>query len=172
MAEPSPDALGARWKDGGPIDFAAGVGRPAAGAPVGDGRVVVLGSLDEVRLLAERPLDRAHVRAVIAPFIPSGYVSLLASEGIAAFQIDPKDLEAAKHEATKGAKSISLPPLAKWSTEIAATAGKAKLALTWLASPAERNSSPPRHAGDVMFFGSVPPIRQLSGRSTLNSPPP
>jgi aconitate hydratase len=130
---------GVRWKDGGPLDLFAGIGRaPSAGAGATDGRVVVLSTLDEVRLLAERPLDRTHVRAVIAPFIPSGYVSLLASEGIAAFQIDPKDVEAIKHEATKGAKSISLPPLAKWSTEIAATAGKAKIALTWLASPAER----------------------------------
>jgi len=133
---------GVRWKDGGPIEFSAGLAKPTVPNP--EGRVIILSTLDEVRILAERPLDRAHVRAVIAPFIPSGYISLLASEGIAAFQIDPKDLEAAKHEATKGAQSISLPPLAKWSTEISATAGKVKLALLWLASPMERGWT---HAG-------------------------
>ena len=88
----------------------------------------------EVRLVAERPLDRVSVRAVIAPFIPSGYVALLASEGIASFSIDEKGLESAR-----GQKSIAFPPLAKWGAEVSTVVGGAgKLDLAWLASPAER----------------------------------
>lgn len=144
-----------RWKDaatfelvdGVPLTSVAGsggasrapVGRPAAtAAPVAD-RTLLLSTLDEVRLVAERPLDRAGVRAVIAPFIPTGYVSLLASEGIAAFSADPREIEGAR-----GQKTIAFPPLARWGNEVATTAGKARLNLVWLASPAERGWT---HAG-------------------------
>lgn len=129
-----------KWKDAATLDLVDGApiaasvlaaaGRPAT---VTSERALLLSTLDEVRLVAERALDRAGVRAVIAPFVPRGYVALLASEGIAAFSADPKEIEAAR-----GQKSIAFPPLAKWGNEVAVTAGKAKMSLTWLASPAER----------------------------------
>lgn len=134
-----------RWKDGATLDLVEGApavprgaaigvppGAPRTAPPPGE-RALLLSTLDEVRLVAERALDRAGVRAIIAPFVPRGYVSLLASEGIASFAADPREIEAAR-----GQRSITFPPLARWGTEVAATAGKAKLDLTWLASPVER----------------------------------
>lgn len=130
-----------KWKDAATIDLVDGApvvaGAAVAGAPrplaAPTERALLLSTLDEVRLVAERALDRAGVRAVIAPFVPRGYVALLASEGIAAFSADPKEIEAAR-----GQKTIAFPPLAKWGNEVAVTAGKAKMNLTWLASPLER----------------------------------
>jgi len=99
---------------------------------------VVCTTLDEVRELAEGvPEVSAHVRAVIAPFIPSGLVSLLSSAGIAALQLDVAALKGLRDH-----KSIVLPPPARWAAGNTATTvplGSAKLALTWLASQTERD---------------------------------
>ena len=65
----------------------------------------VCGTLDEVRDLAARAPEIAHsVRAVLAPFIPSGLVSLLSAAGIAALRVD-----AAAAKKLEGQKTIALP---------------------------------------------------------------
>ncbi len=100
---------------------------------VGDGVALVLFTLDDVRSVAERPLHRSGVRAVVASFVPSYVVSTLAAEGIACFSTD-----AATLKSMKGQKSLSLPGPAKWSEGVSATVGKAKAQLSWLARGAEQ----------------------------------
>ena len=94
----------------------------------GDGYACVLSSLDAVRWLADHPLSRSGLRALVAPLVPSQAASALAAEGIACFQAD-----AASLSSTKGATSLELPAPAKWADGVAATVGKQKLELTWLA---------------------------------------
>ena len=94
--------------------------------------MVLLGSLDGVRHLADHPLARAGLRAVIAPLVTSQVASSLAAEGIACFQADATSLGA-----LKGASSLQLPHPSKWSEGVVATSGKTKLDLTWLAKGAE-----------------------------------
>jgi aconitate hydratase len=100
------------------------------------GLAVVCTSLDEVRDLAMRAAELAStVRAVIAPFIPSGMVALFSGAGIAAIEAD-----AAAAKGLKGQKTIVLPAPAQWAegqtTPIAL--GAAKVALRWLALGTER----------------------------------
>jgi aconitate hydratase len=109
----------------------------AGGAPPKNGGVaVVCATLDEVRDLAERAPDIAHsVRAVLAPYIPSGLVALLSAAGVAALRFDET---AAK--ALKGHKSIALPAPSQWAERDVTTVqvGTAKLPVTWLAEGHER----------------------------------
>ncbi len=99
------------------------------------GLAVLCGTLDEVRRLALRAPDVAEsVRAVVAPFIPSGIVAIFSGVGIAALQVEPG--------AVKGLRGqkLLLPAPAQWS-EGGATAvgmGPAKVGLKWLALGAER----------------------------------
>jgi aconitate hydratase len=98
---------------------------------------VVCTTLDQVRHLAGHSHDIAgHVRAVLAPFIPSTLVGLLSAVGIAALQID-----AAGAKGLAGEKSLLLPPPSRWASDRTATVvpvGKSKVSLTWLASVVER----------------------------------
>jgi aconitate hydratase len=97
---------------------------------------VVCETLDEVRDLANRAQEvSGAVRAVLAPYIPSGLVALLSAAGIAAIRIDST---AAKR--LKGQKTIALPAPGQWAERHATTVsvGAAKLPLTWLALGAER----------------------------------
>jgi aconitate hydratase len=100
------------------------------------GIAVVCATLDEVRQLAARAADVAGtVRAVMAPFIPSGLVALFSGLGIAAIRV-----EAASARGLKGQKTIALPPPSQWA-ERQATAvalGASKLSLKWLALGTER----------------------------------
>jgi aconitate hydratase len=109
----------------------------ADGSTNGRGAVaVVCATLDEVRDLASRATEISHaVRAVLAPYIPSGLVALLSAAGIAAIRLDPA---AAKR--IKGQKTIALPAPAQWAERQATTVsvGATKLPLTWLALGAER----------------------------------
>ncbi len=103
---------------------------------------VVCATLDEVRQVAARAADLAvTVRAVMAPFIPSGLVAVLSGLGIAAIQIDAPSLKALKDG--KGTRSIALPAPAQWAEKGITTVpvGAAKLPLTWLALGAERSWS-------------------------------
>ncbi len=101
--------------------------------PAGDGFALVLSSLEDVRSVAERPLHRAGVRALIAAFVPSYVVSALAAEGIACFSTD-----AATIKSMKGQKNLSLPGPTKWGEGVSATVGKGKAQLVWLARGAEQ----------------------------------
>ena len=111
----------------------------ASRAPV-DGRsggvAVVCTTLDQVRDLAGRATDVAPlVRAVLAPYIPSGLVALFSAAGIAAILAD-----AGVVKRLEGQPTIVLPPPAQWPERATTTvaAGAAKVALTWLALGAER----------------------------------
>jgi aconitate hydratase len=103
--------------------------------PAGEatGVALVLSSLDEVRAAVERPADLGPVRAVLATYLPSIAVSALASEGVAAFLID-----AASLASIKGEKLMTLPAPAQWADTVAATFGKTKVDVAWLAIGVER----------------------------------
>lgn len=119
---------------------ASNAAKPAGdGAPAEDGLALVLSTLDEVRAVAERASELSSVRAVVAPFVPSAAVALLAGEGIAAFSIDGAGLEA-----IRGQKSVALPPPDKWGDTVQASVGSAKVDVAWLALGAERSWT---HAG-------------------------
>jgi len=96
---------------------------------------ILCGSLDEVRQLATHASDVAPaVRAVLAPFIPSGLVALFSGAGIAALQVD-----AAAAKGLRGQK-VALPAPAQWAERESTSIplGTAKVGLTWLALGAER----------------------------------
>ncbi|MEP7126468.1 MAG: aconitase family protein [Byssovorax sp.] len=132
---------------------ATGRARPATPAPsatipassagaaeeTSSGIALVLSTLDEVRSAVQNATEMPTVRAVLAPFIPSSAVASLASEGIAAFSIDAAGLAA-----IKGEKLLALPAPSKWADVVPATAGKARIDLTWLAIGSERGWT---HAG-------------------------
>ena len=101
-----------------------------------DGVAVVCSTLDEVREITARAQELAsNVRAVVAPFIPSGSVAVFSGLGIAALRID-----AAAAKSLKGQRSIALPEPGKWSEKGPTTValGSQKVPLTWLALGSER----------------------------------
>ena len=129
---PPPATAGMPWKGPQTLDLVdAADGLALNGKMV----AVVCTTLDEVRQLAVRAPDVASVvRAVLAPFIPSGLVAVFSGLGIAAIQYDP----ATAKGITKG--TIALPPPAQWG-ERAATSiahGGARIPMRWLALGAER----------------------------------
>jgi aconitate hydratase len=100
------------------------------------GVAVVCSTLDEVRDLAARATEvSSAVRAVLAPYIPSGLVALFSAAGIAAIRLD-----AAAAKRLKGQKTIALPAPAQWAERQPTTvsAGAAELPMTWLATGTER----------------------------------
>ncbi len=132
------------WKNATSLDLVEGVPRrpltlaggprhmPVAGEEA-KGTAVLLSTLEEVRAATERPANLGNLRAVIAPFIPSGIVAMLAGDGIAAFSID-----AVGRAALEGQKSLTLPPSAQWGETVSATTPKGRVDLTFLAISAER----------------------------------
>ena len=138
-----PGAVG--WRAPASLDLLEGVpARPAslAGAPARPataggaeprGAALLLSTLDEVRAATERPNDLAGVRAVIAPFIPSGIVAALAADGIAAFSAG-----ADAHRALQGQPSISLPAGTQWGDSVPVVTPAGKVDLAFLAVGAER----------------------------------
>jgi aconitate hydratase len=97
---------------------------------------VLCATLDEVRQLAARAPDVApSVRAVLAPFIPSGLVAVFSGVGIAAIRVD-----AASARGLKGQKTLALPAPSQWPEgQAAMPLGPAKVPLTWLALGVERS---------------------------------
>jgi aconitate hydratase len=97
---------------------------------------VLCATLDEVRQLAVCAPDvAASVRAVLAPFIPSGLVAVFSGVGIAAIQVD-----AANAKGLKGQKTIALPAPSQWPEgQAAVPLGPSKVPLTWLALGVERS---------------------------------
>jgi aconitate hydratase len=75
------------------------------------------------------------VRAVLAPFIPSGLVAVFSGVGIAAIQLD-----AAAAKGMRGHKSVVLPAPGLWAEKGATSVplGGGKVPMTWLALGAER----------------------------------
>lgn len=134
MPEPQP------WKGATTLDVFTGVpnGQYAEEAKAQKkplpGIAVVLAELDEVRTISEQvTTSGSPVRAVIAPYIPSQVVSALASEGIASFQASESAVSALAKQ-----KKLSLPKTSAWGDITAATAGKSRLELKWLAIDREQ----------------------------------
>jgi aconitate hydratase len=114
------------------------------------GVAVVCSTLDEVRDLSSRADEiAASVRAVLAPYIPSGLVSLFSAVGIAAIRLESSAVKGLRDQQT-----IALPGPSVWLERqaITVTVGTSKLPLTWLALGAERAwatgaaAAPPRRA--------------------------
>jgi aconitate hydratase len=132
-----PEAVPA-WKAAQTLELVEGVALEAPPREA-NGRhaiAVLCATLDEVRDVTARAPDIAHaVRAVLAPYIPSGLVTLLSASGIAAIRVD-----AATAKKLEGQKTIALPAPSQWAEREATsvTVGAAKVPLTWLALGAER----------------------------------
>ena len=111
----------------------------SGGASLEGKLLVVCSSLGEVRQVGVIAGELSSVvRAVVAPFIPSGWVSVFSGCGIAALQADSETLASVR--ALGPNAEISLPALAHWK-ESGATiveAGGSELPLTWLAVGIER----------------------------------
>jgi aconitate hydratase len=76
-----------------------------------------------------------HLRAVIAPYIPSGTVPILAGLGILALAADAEAIER-----LRGAGSLGLPGPDTWNGEgILASLGGSQVSLRWLAVGPERD---------------------------------
>jgi aconitate hydratase len=122
-----------------PLAPAAAASVAADGASSSNGKghlAVVCGTLEEVRCLALCAADLAPtVRAVLAPFIPSGLVAIFSGVGVAAIQLD-----AAAAKGLRGQKRLVLPPLTQWAERHATSVplGNGKVSLIWLALGAER----------------------------------
>jgi aconitate hydratase len=117
----------------GPAQLANGQGTTA---PQGNPIAVVCTTLEEVREIAARAVELAPgVRAVLAPFIPSGAVSLFSGVGIAALRFD-----ASGAKGFKGQRTIALPAPAQFAENepTSVTLGSQKVSLTWLALGPER----------------------------------
>jgi aconitate hydratase len=151
-------ALG--WKGAQTLDVVdAAAFLESASSPVAQngkpgGIALLCATLDEVRTsvarVAGRGSDAAQVRAVLAPFIPSGIVAFLSGLGVAAIEVDASVAKGL----SKGNRSMLLPPPAQWGEKesVAVTIGSAKVNLTWLALGVERTwasagtATPPRDA--------------------------
>ena len=138
------------------VDATAYLGAGGNGKAITASAVAVLcATLDEVRTAAARAVsgragDKPSVRAVLAPFIPSGIVALLSGVGVAAIEVDLGAANAL--DVGKGGKSIALPAPANWGVResTTVTVGSAKVPLKWLALGAERtwaSAGVGRHAG-------------------------
>jgi aconitate hydratase len=106
-------------------------GKPAAPS------VLVLDSLDDVRWFARRAPELSDtVRAVIAPYIPSGIVPMLAGLGILALSIDAADIPKLRAE-----NSLTLPANSAWNghKELNASTAGGTVPLTWVALGVERD---------------------------------
>ncbi len=128
------------WKGVQTLDVVEGPAQLVNGSAAmtnGNPLAVVCHTLDEVREVAARAVELApHVRAVLAPFIPSGAVSLFSGVGIAALRFD-----AAGGKGLKGQRTVALPPPAQWAENepTVVAFGSQKVSLTWLALGPERH---------------------------------
>jgi aconitate hydratase len=131
--QPSPPTP---WKGTQTLDVVEGPSHVSNGANGANGIAVICSTLEEVRELAARAVELApSVRAVLAPFIPSGAVSLFSGVGIAALRFD-----AAGAKGLKGLRSIALPAPAQFpeGEPTVVALGSQKVPLTWLALGPER----------------------------------
>jgi aconitate hydratase len=98
---------------------------------------LVLESLDDVRWFARRaPEMNDTVRVIIAPYIPSGIVPMLAGLGILALVSDVAEIHKLRAEA-----SLALPGPGGWNGEskISATTAAGPVTLRWVALGSERD---------------------------------
>jgi aconitate hydratase len=105
-------------------------GRPAAPS------AVVLESLDDVRWFARRAPELSDVvRVIVAPYIPSGTVPMLAGLGILALECDVAGIAKLRAEPT-----LALPAPSAWNGErsITVTTSAGPVSVAWLAIGTER----------------------------------
>ena len=118
-------------------------GKPAAPS------ALVLQSLDDVRWFARRAPELSEtVRAIVAPYIPSGIVPMLAGLGILALESDAAGLEKLREQT-----AVALPSPSAWNGErtIMAETSAGAVSLTWLAVGSER---------DWTTAGSARPVKR------------
>jgi hypothetical protein len=120
------------WNGGANLELVEGVPAflPAAEC------ALLLSTLDEVRQVAAHATGEGPLKAVIAPFVPSGLVAILAGAGILAL-----GAEAAVLKSLKGQKAINVSPVtaATDGAVVVTTQNKAKINLSWLAVGIERS---------------------------------
>jgi aconitate hydratase len=138
LASPATNGSAGAWKVAETVEIVDGAAFLAGQGEARKGNVaVVCTTLDQVRHMAALgPELNGHVRAILAPFIPSSLVALFSAAGIAALQVDASGAKGLRDE-----KSIALPAPSRWASDRTATiipAGKVKVALTWLATGVER----------------------------------
>lgn len=145
VAADAPNGLSrAAAKKGAAADSAGANGasagkKTAAKKATSGGIAVAVDELDMVRSVSEAITLGSPVRALIAPYIPSQVVSALASEGVPCFQAPAATVAMlVKH------KTLALPKPSAWGDTTAATAGKSKVQLKWLAIDREQKWT---HAG-------------------------
>lgn len=132
---PQPPSLAtpAVWINGANLELLEGLPSTAA-IPLEC--ALVLSTLDEVRQVAARAGADGNVKAVIAPFIPSGLVPLFAGAGILALGADSTVLTS-----LKGQKALTLPPLNTVTDGVivGTTLSKTRVTFSWLAIGIERS---------------------------------
>ena len=137
-AAPPAVAPAAPWKGPLALDLIDGASFVSTSPETRSGKVVAVlcAGLDEVRDVAAYVGAAGDgVRAVIAPFIPSGTVSLLSAAGVIALQLD-----AGAAKALKGQAAITLPAPSAWAEKgpTSIGAGTHKVPVVWLAVDRER----------------------------------
>ncbi len=132
------------------MDASAFLTTAAATAKPGAGYALLCTTLDEVRAVAARVVAAeagAHVRAVLAPFVPSATVAFLSGLGVAALEVDAAGSKALRDgkdgKEGRAARSITLPAPGQWSERgehdgATVSVGSTKLSLAWLAIGVER----------------------------------
>jgi aconitate hydratase len=130
---------------GAGLDLELLEGLPARGSEPKGGYALLLQTLDEVRQAARdiagsaigaaEPSSARHVKAVIAPFVPSGLVALFAGAGVLALSAEPATLRS-----LKGQKSLTVGPVtpATNGAVVVVTPSRDRVDLAWLAVGAER----------------------------------
>ncbi len=128
---PPPLERQAPWEGSRTLELVFGL--PLAGAVALSDQAVVVGSVEEVTLLAGRVCAGGRVRAVIAPFIPSGLVPLFCGAGVLAL-----GAEAATWAALKEHPRIHVAAVTSDAVVVTGADGTTKLPLSWLAVGVER----------------------------------
>jgi aconitate hydratase len=119
------------WKAAGELPIVSERGKPNVPS------ALILRTLDDVRWLVRRaPELSSTVRAVIAPYIPSGAVPVLSGLGILALRGTPEAIEQLKLQG-----SLRVPDLREWNGQgtFSTPAGSTSIELVWLAVGMERD---------------------------------
>ena len=129
---PLPATSPARVRGRAKLELVEGLAAPESKADC----AVFLSSLDEVRQVAARVTGEGPIKAVIAPFIPSGLVPIFAGAGILALGAEPAMLRS-----LKGQKSLALSPVSATTdgAVTVTTVNKTKVNFSWLAVGVERS---------------------------------
>jgi aconitate hydratase len=99
--------------------------------------VVVIASLDELSWMARRASSLVPaLRAVIAPCLPSGMVTLFASSGVLTLVADEEQLRA-----LRSVESLTISDPSDWGEHVSVDVGGQTLLLRWPALAAERSTA-------------------------------